>query len=208
MSQPSTQQSLQTPALVPGRQCGTCTLCCKVLRIDEVENPAGQWCKHCAPGKGCRIHPERPDSCRDFYCLWLSQEGLGPEWKPEKSKIVLRVELNGQRLAAHVDTGSPGAWRRTPYFEVLKRWSEEAIAKQQQVSVWIGMHCIVILPDKEIDLGVVGPDEVVVSTTRMTPQGPEHGAEKIKASEVAAKQKEWAATKQRFASGQSETVVR
>ena len=42
----------------------------------------------------------------------------------------------------------------------------------------------------------------------MTPQGPEHGAEKIKASEVAAKQKEWAAAKQRFASGQSETAVR
>jgi hypothetical protein len=205
MQQSSTQQ-LQVP--VAGRDCGTCTLCCKVLRIDEVESPAGEWCKHCAPGKGCRIHPERPDRCRDFYCMWLSQEGLGPEWKPERSKIVLRSELNGQRLAAHVDPGSPGAWRRTPYFQVLKRWSADALAKQQQVSVWIGMHCIVILPDKEIDLGVIAPDEVVVSMTRMTPQGPEHGAEKMKLSDVEARQREWAAAKQRFDFGGGDTAAR
>jgi hypothetical protein len=187
--------------MVPGRECGTCTLCCKVFRIDEVESPPGKWCRHCAPGRGCTIHETRPPVCRGFFCLWFYQPGLGPEWKPEKSKIVLNLELNGQRLAAHVDASVPGAWRRSPYYEVLKRWSADAIARQQQVSVWIGQQCIVILPDREIDLGVVGEDEIVVSTTRMTPQGPEHGAEKIKASEVAAKQKEWAAAKQRFAAG-------
>jgi len=193
---------------VPGRECGSCTLCCKVFRIVEVESPPGKWCQHCSPSKGCTIHDVRPQVCRGYFCLWFYQPGLGPEWKPEKSKIILNLELNGQRLAAHVDASSPGAWRRSPYYEDLKRWSADAIKNQQQVSVWIGQQCIVILPDKEIDLGIVGADEVVVSTTRMTPNGPEHGAEKIKTSQLEARQREWAAAKQRFVAGSGDTAGR
>ena len=74
--------------------------------------------------------------------------------------------------------------------------------------MWIGQQCIVILPDKEIDLGIVGADEVVVSTTRMTPNGPEHGAEKIKTSQLEARQREWAAAKQRFVAGSGDTAGR
>jgi hypothetical protein len=76
------------------------------------------------------------------------------------------------------------------------------------VSVWIGQQCIVVLPDREIDLGVVAEDEVVVSTTKMTPSGPTYGAEKIKATELEARQQEWAAAKQRFAFGGGDTAAR
>ena len=202
------QQPLPPPDLVPGRACGSCTLCCKVMGIVEIESPAGQWCRHCAPAKGCSIHSVRPQSCRDFYCMWLTEAGLGPEWKPEKSKIVLRLEVNGRRIAAHVDASVPSAWRRDPYYTDLKRWSAQAVAEQRQVSVWIGQHCIVVLPDKEVDLGIVGPDELVVSTTRMTPEGPAHGAEKIKKSELAAREQEWGAARQRFTIGKGETAAR
>ena len=40
----------------PGRECGACTLCCKVFDVPVLEKPAGQWCKHCLPGRGCGIH--------------------------------------------------------------------------------------------------------------------------------------------------------
>ena len=53
------------------RQCGECSLCCKTNRIDELESPAGQWCKHCTPGDGCGLHIDRPQVCRNFECLWL-----------------------------------------------------------------------------------------------------------------------------------------
>lgn len=186
---------------VPGRECGACTLCCKVFRIVEVDSPPGRWCRHCAPGRGCTIHDTRPQVCRGFFCQWFYQPGLGPEWKPDKSKMVLNLELDGQRLAAHVDASTPGAWRRSPYYEVLKRWSAEAVANHRQVSVWIGQHCIVILPDQDIDLGLVAPDEVVVSTTAMTPQGPVHGATKMKRSEAEAREREWAAARARAGLG-------
>ena len=39
--------------VVPGRECGSCSLCCKVYNVPEIEKPAGKWCRHCTPGKGC-----------------------------------------------------------------------------------------------------------------------------------------------------------
>jgi Fe-S-cluster containining protein len=186
------------PDLVPGRACGSCTLCCKVFRIIEVDSPPGQWCRHCVPGKGCSIYETRPDPCRGFFCMWMSQPGLGPEWKPEKSKIVLRVEPGGQSIAAHVDPSVQGAWQRSPYYEDLKRWSAEAVQNERQVCIWIGRRAIVILPDRDVDLGIVGTDEVVVSTVRMTAGKPVHGAEKIKRSELAERQEKWKAARQRF----------
>ena len=53
-------------AAAPGRACGPCTLCCKVYALPELEKPPGVWCKHCAPGKGCKVHDALPDQCRLF----------------------------------------------------------------------------------------------------------------------------------------------
>ena len=188
MTETSGKDAPVAPQIVAGRECGTCSLCCKVLRIEETESPAGEWCKHCDPGHGCKIHPTRPATCRDFFCMWMTLAEIGDHWKPSKSKMVLRSELDGARIAAHVDKSSPGAWLRSPYYQDLKRWAQIAAQGENQVSVWIGMHAIVILPDRDVDLGVVGEDEVVVSTKQRTPNGIVLGAEKIKRSEISGKE--------------------
>src|SRR5471032_2675247 len=96
------------------RQCGTCTLCCKVMGIAALSKPLGEWCPNCLPGKGCGIYPDHPQECRSFNCLWLTDESLSEEWYPKKSKIVLTHE--GDRIVARVDPGTPDAWRKQPYF--------------------------------------------------------------------------------------------
>ncbi len=73
----------------PGRACGACTLCCKVYDVPAVESVAGQWCRHTKAGQGCAIHATRPDHCRAFHCLWMTESWLGPEWKPDRAKMVL-----------------------------------------------------------------------------------------------------------------------
>ena len=45
----------------PGRECGSCTLCCKVYDVPAVDSVAGQWCRHTKQGRGCAIHATRPD---------------------------------------------------------------------------------------------------------------------------------------------------
>jgi hypothetical protein len=160
--------------VVPGRACGTCTLCCKVVGVPELAKAAGEWCRHCRPGKGCGIHATRPIVCRGFYCEWMICRGLGPEWKPEKAKFALFKTNGGRRLTAHVDPGYPSAWRRSPYYENLKQWSREAAQRTPEmhvVDVMIGEHATVILPDREVEIGIVAADELVRLDKRATATG-------------------------------------
>ena len=53
------------------RQCGSCTLCCKLIPVEELSKKAGQRCQHVRAGKGCSIYARRPLSCREWSCLWL-----------------------------------------------------------------------------------------------------------------------------------------
>jgi hypothetical protein len=160
--------------VVPGRACGTCSLCCKVMKVSELAKPAGQWCTHCRPGKGCRIHATRPFTCRGFYCEWMISKGLGPEWRPEQAKFALFKTNGGRRLTAHVDPGYPSAWRRSPYYENLKAWAVQGVQKTPEmdlVDVMIGEHVIVILPDREVGLGIVAADELVTLSKKLTAAG-------------------------------------
>jgi hypothetical protein len=43
------------------RSCGDCTLCCKVMAVEALGKPAGSWCSHCKPGRGCLIYETRPE---------------------------------------------------------------------------------------------------------------------------------------------------
>jgi hypothetical protein len=146
--------------VVPGRTCGTCTLCCKLIAVVEFDKPPGEWCPHCVRKGGCAIHATRPVGCRTFFCHWMTEKGLSPDWKPERSKLVL-VLSEGEHMTAFVDPGTPGAWRQSPYYETLKRWSADAVrAKPERfVMVRIGTRGLIVLPDREIDIGTVGPNE-------------------------------------------------
>jgi hypothetical protein len=44
-----------------------------VLAVDELRKPMRWACDHLTCG-GCRIYDARPQSCRDFNCLWLLGE--------------------------------------------------------------------------------------------------------------------------------------
>jgi len=145
--------------VVPGRECGTCTLCCKVMGIEELSKPPGVWCPHCVRGVGCGIYETRPAECRVFFCHWMLEKNLPAEWKPERAKFALVTSLGGH-ITAFVDQGFPSAWRNAPYYEVLKRWALEGTrAKPARfVLIRIGTRGIVILPDREIDIGTVGPN--------------------------------------------------
>jgi Fe-S-cluster containining protein len=170
--------------VVPGRSCGTCTLCCKVAAVEEIAKPIGAWCPHCIRQKGCAIYQERPASCRTFYCQWMLAKGLGPEWKPERAKFALIKSAGGTHLTALVDPGFPSAWRRSPYYENLKHWAVEAAQKLPDlwlVDAMIGPRCIVILPDREVDIGILGADEMIRLEYTGTP-GAMIEARKVKAT--------------------------
>jgi hypothetical protein len=164
---------------VVGRSCGSCTLCCKVLKILELNKPQGAWCQHCKPGAGCKIYTERPLECRTFECGYQTQAELGEEWKPDRSKIVLVVEPEANRITAHVDPQRPDAWMREPFHTQLRQWAAAATPHRGQVIATVGRRAFMIFPDRDTDLGLVDDDELIVTTERKTPFGVELVASKI-----------------------------
>jgi uncharacterized protein len=107
--------------------CGTCTMCCKIMGVPDMEpepKQAHKWCQHCLIGKGCGIYDARPSSCREFECLWLKDtRGIfKPEDRPDKTGVVLQVVAQG--VIAQCEPSRPTAWRGEkvlPYLKGLAR---------------------------------------------------------------------------------------
>ena len=97
------------------RSCGECSLCCTVLRVDELRKLGGTPCRALAraPAHGCSIHATRPEICRTYRCLWL-QGAFEEEDRPDRLGAVLDLlgDAGVARLA--VREASPGAVDRSP----------------------------------------------------------------------------------------------
>lgn len=156
---------------VEGRDCSGCSLCCFILAVHEIDKPPGIWCTHCPTKRTCEIYERRPQECRDFNCGWLTSTAIGEEWNPRRSRIVLAAQLDGQRLVASVHPDRPNAWRREPYYSQLKAWARAAIAHKGQVVVKVGERHHVILPEEDVEIGLVSEDEVIVSSYTPSPDG-------------------------------------
>jgi len=152
------------------RQCGTCTLCCKVLGIAALQKPAGSWCPHCRPGQGCGIYEGRPEECRTFGCLWLADPQFPDEHKPERSKLVFVLEPNQGRVIAYCDPGRPLAWREVGNYRLLKNMAVVSAESGRQVIVALRDSYTAILPDRDVPLGTVKPGQRIVY--RETGAGP------------------------------------
>jgi len=168
--------ALAPQSRVPVHACGGCTLCCKVMGVEEIGKPGGVWCPQCSVGVGCKIYESRPAACRTFDCAWLYEAALGPQWRPDKARFVMAYELGGKRLVVRTDAQRPEAWKRQPYYGWLKAFAKAAAPRGQYVLVDQSGRAIVVLPDRDVDLGVVAPDESIVTTL----WGPKMDAVKVK----------------------------
>ena len=129
------------------RDCGTCSLCCKLLPVSALYKPQNQWCKHCSPGKGCATYRLRPKACRDFSCLWLEADFLDERWKPQVSKFILMWEFAETCLTIVVDPKLPNAWKSEPYHQALMTLCERHLAEDRLVMLLNGESRYVLLPE-------------------------------------------------------------
>jgi len=140
------------------RSCGSCSLCCKLLSVPELEKPGNVWCQHASPpGSGCAIYATRPDGCRRFICNWLRDLTLGNEWNPERSKIVLSASLGGRGLRVSVDPAAKDVWRSEPFYARIKEWSSATQAGIGYVAVFAGEQCFVVFPEEDLEVSLITP---------------------------------------------------
>jgi hypothetical protein len=163
----------------PGRQCGACTLCCKVYALPELKKPPGAWCKHCAPGKGCAIHDAAPGQCRRFFCLWMTDGGMTAEWRPDRARFVLSIYPANGFIYGQVDPGSPDSWRRAPYFDALRRIAKTLLEEKRHVIMFVDESATLVMPDDVLPLGRMTPEESFRIEPAFGPKGPTWRATKL-----------------------------
>lgn len=163
--------SLSEARTVPGRECGSCTLCCKVYNVRALGKVAGKWCSHCKPGRGCTIHDSLPSECAAFNCLWKTEPAMSMQWKPDQAKMVLTLHPETNNIQVVVDPGQPSAWTRQPYHGQLRGLSKTNMAKGHLVVVLVNELATLILPDQDVQLGVLRSDQMISVTQETGPNG-------------------------------------
>lgn len=162
-----------TTGYVAGRSCESCTMCCKLLRIEALDKPSFEWCPHCEIGVGCKIYEERPSECRAFHCGYLTQSQIGAHWKPADSRMVLALSTDTKRLTIFVDPDRADAWRKEPFISDLKRWAQAAAKNNGRVVVSQGASVIAVTPDGETKLGMVEDGQIIIGRRKRGPGGVE-----------------------------------
>jgi hypothetical protein len=128
------------PPIAPGRACGECSLCCKLLHVVELEKPAGVWCDKCRPGHGgCSIYETRPSICRAYSCGWLMSASVGEEWYPLRSHMILSLgPLNGVlTCTVSVEDDHPWSWREQPHYEQLQRMAGKGLSARKREEIFV-----------------------------------------------------------------------
>jgi len=114
--------------------CGSCTACCRVFAIPELEKPAGKWCQHCAIGNGCKVYDARPEVCVQFECLWLQSQKREPAeqmpaaLRPDKCKVVFSMSTNTHIMTAITMPGAPTAWERPAVRAVIDKLVKHGVS--------------------------------------------------------------------------------
>ena len=106
---------------IPGKACGECSFCCKVLEIAELAKPAGKLCEHClnAGSGGCGIYAGRPQVCRDYECLWKGDRDMSPRLRPDRTGTILMEYSDSDEYRAVCDPEKPFAWLTPLVFKHL-----------------------------------------------------------------------------------------
>jgi hypothetical protein len=143
----------RTGTLVPGRECGPCTACCRVLEIEALDKPAGTLCAH-NTGASCGIYRERPDACARWHCLWRRIAALPADLRPDRSGVMF--SLDSRAPVAGAPDGACIVGRAVDGVEAFARWEAvEAFAMfvgEGSLPVWRAY-------DRAATLMYPGPDD-------------------------------------------------
>lgn len=143
------------------RQCGGCTLCCRLLPVKSLAKGANTRCQHQRTGKGCRVYPkllQTSPECAIWNCRWLVEDA-GETRRPDRAHYVIDIMPDFIRAADHegaepiniavvqvwVDPSYPDA-HRDP---ALRDWLEQT--KQIAIVRFNAGDAIVIFPPSRMD---------------------------------------------------------
>lgn len=112
--------------------CDGCTMCCKFMKIEEINKAGNVWCEHCKIASGCQIYDERPTACRVYECVWLQTQALDKPMslalRPDRSKVVIGTTNQGEEIVLYVSPDRPDAWQHKEFSPLLGEFQRRGIA--------------------------------------------------------------------------------
>lgn len=100
------------------RACGSCSLCCTLLRVDALRKLGGTPCVHQRPEGGCAVHAERPGICRAYHCLWR-QGGLAEDDRPDRLGALVDLVSAGVAPRLEITEARPGVFDASPRLQAI-----------------------------------------------------------------------------------------
>lgn len=97
------------------RQCGSCTLCCRLLPVRELDKGSDERCKH-QRHTGCAIYQGRPPSCQMWSCMWLTGPDTENLSRPDRSHYCIDPLLD---YVTAVDADG-----ETTHFAAIQVWMD------------------------------------------------------------------------------------
>lgn len=135
------------------RRCGECSLCCVVLRVDELAKLGGTPCPELGPpGSGCSIHASRPGICRRYRCLWL-RGWFEDDDRPDRLGALLDYDPAGGHPRLAIREARAGV------FEESARLKEIAERMREQMPVRVTDSDDVLDPDRPFRVLLAGGEE-------------------------------------------------
>lgn len=169
----------------PDRQCGGCTLCCRLVPVETLNKGAGERCRHQRFRTGCAVwHKEGfPAECALWNCRWLINDDMDGMKRPDRAHYVVdlvpdfitaeapgRGDVHVPVVQIWVDPHYPDAHRDPE----LRAW----IARQKGYCALVrfdASHAIVLIPPYWSDTG----DWEEVGSNRAIIEDRTHSAEEI-----------------------------
>jgi hypothetical protein len=138
------------------RECGDCTLCCKLLPVNELDKPANTKCIHQRQFRGCLVYhtTKMPFSCSLWNCRWLVNDDTGNMARPDRAHYVIDIlpdsiiAMDGDRIIhiptvqIWVDPKFPDAHKDPRLRAYLLRRGEEGIVGQIRFNSYDAMILI------------------------------------------------------------------
>jgi len=101
-----------------GRRCGPCSMCCTVLRVDELGKLGGTPCPKLAAAGGCGIHASRPSVCRAYRCAWLEGK-FREDDRPDRLGAVVDFAPRGAGSELVIVEREPGCFDASPRLQEI-----------------------------------------------------------------------------------------
>ena len=127
------------PELIAGRECGSCNVCCVALTIDEptLRKPQGFRCRNAQRDNGCSIYPDRPPTCRSFFCGWRQLPWVRAGLRPDRSEVLVRLH--------HEVSREDGSRRMGVIFTILTKAGLKAEGLAESVAAAVAAEVPVYL---------------------------------------------------------------